>query len=455
VRVIHAFAALAFGAVLYAANSEVLGFGDTTVIAKLPSEQRANLTVLNREGQPEAGLVYPSATDAPVPLPTVAAAPVKTPGAKTSPATAPLPVVKIAVAPPKVPKPPPSANKAVVAAVVPAANTGMMVAAGRTFVPTEAGAKPSGSPTPEPASSHDLAYAYAHRFDKDNNEDVVIPGVPVRSQVSSPFDTKSGAFHGVRARNGQSSVRAIVTIPCGVSHFQTAPGYNQVTARQDQIDQETGYIYVGGWGAGGRGAAVDAGLQKSSAQSEHDDYAFYWKYDRNHPVTSNTRFPCGGPDVILEMYPASSNLLVFSATGVTTAGVRQTLTIAQRTTPDDGWIPSGGSATDGVIIKRIVSIAQPAIWRDSIVGRLRWSSGTYFGIGGPSDPIPKIVWRDCELGRVTPPRIVPQYHKWTQSDTWVSSSPNVYSDWPPRGVLRPADAGNTSCDAVGLFLRSS
>jgi hypothetical protein len=440
VRVIHAFAALAFGIVLYAATSDVLGLGDTTVIAKLPSEQRANLTVLTRDGQPEAGLVFPSATDAPEPVPTTRAV-AKTPATIKTP----IPAVNVTTAP---------VNKAVVA-VTPRTNEGMMVAAGRTFVATEAGTKPSSSPTPEPPSSRDLAYAYAHRFDKENSEDVVIPGVPVRSQVSSPFDTRSGAFHGVRARNGLSSVRAIVTIPCGVSHFQTAPGYNQVTARQDQIDQETGYIYVGGWGAGGRGAAVDAGLQKSSAQSEHDDYAFYWKYDRNHPVTSNTRFPCGGPDVILELYPASANLLVFSATGVTTAGIRQTLTIAQRTTADDGWVPSGGSTTDGVIIKRIVSIAQPSIWRDSSLGRLRWSSGTYFGIAGPNDPTPKIIWRDCELGRVVPPRIVPQYHKWTQDDTWVPSAPSVYNDWPPRGVLRTTDAGNSACDTVGLFLRTS
>ncbi len=167
---------------------------------------------------------------------------------------------------------------------------------GGLFVPTQAGPKPLPVAKAR-AAGRDLAWLYAHRFDT-SNEGRLTPGVPVRSQVASPFDIDSGAFHGVRAVNGYSAVRASVSIPCGARHFVTGPGYNEVTGAPGIVDQETGYIYIGGWGAGPHGVSVDAGLQKSSAQSEHDDYAFYWKYASNKPVTSEERFPCGGPDVV-------------------------------------------------------------------------------------------------------------------------------------------------------------
>jgi hypothetical protein len=320
---------------------------------------------------------------------------------------------------------------------------------GTTFVPTHAIAKPSLRPLPAPAG-HDLAWLYAHRFDSMSG-DGDVPGVPVRSQVSSPFDIDSGAFHGVRAHNGYSAVRVTVSIPCGVRHFVTGPGYNEVTAAPGIVDQETGYIYIGGWGAGPRGVSVDAGLQKSSAQAEHDDYAFYWKFASNRPVTSDVRFPCGGPDVALELYPVSPSLLVFSATGITDDGERRTLTVVQQTADGDGWIPGGGSPDDGIILKRIVSIAQPWSWhaRSGIGKRDRFTSGSYFGVAGPRDLTPRIVWRDCEVGRVVPPSIVPQYQPWTPSETWHATSPGTYTDWPPLDVMHRSDG---VCDATGIYL---
>jgi hypothetical protein len=327
----------------------------------------------------------------------------------------------------------------------------LRVALGGSYVPTSAGPKP-----PAHVAVHDkaldLAWLYAHRFDTPR-DDRSVPGVPVRSQVTSPFDIDSGAFHGVRAVNGWSAVRVAVSIPCGVRHFVTGPGYNEVTAAPGIVDQETGYIYIGGWGAGPRGVSVDAGLQKSSAQSEHDDYAFYWKFASNKPITSEDRFPCGGPDVVLELYPVADSLLVFSATGVASDGIRHTFTAVQHTRPDDGWSPGGGSREDGIILKRIVSIAQPYTWhKRSGVGRAdRFVSGSYFGVAGPHDLTPRIVWSRCELGHVVPPSIVPQYKPWTSSETWTSSVPGVYTDWPPLGVFRRNEG---ACDAAGIYLRA-
>jgi hypothetical protein len=327
----------------------------------------------------------------------------------------------------------------------------LRVAVGGRYVPTQAGPKPA-THVAKAVAGIDLAWLYAHRFDA-TRDDRRVPGVPVRSQVSSPFDIDSGAFHGVRAVNGWSAVRVSVSIPCGVRHFITGPGYNEVTAAPGIVDQETGYIYIGGWGAGPRGVSVDAGLQKSSAQSEHDDYAFYWKFAANKPITSEERFPCGGPDVVLELYPVADSLLVFSATGIANDGNRHTFTAVQHTRPDDGWSPDGGSPDDGIILKRIVSIAQPYTWhKRSGIGRAgRFTSGSYFGVAGPHDLTPRIVWRSCEIGRVDPPSIAPQYHAWTASQTWTSPVPGMYTDWPPLGVMRSSDG---VCDAAGIYLRA-
>ncbi len=325
---------------------------------------------------------------------------------------------------------------------------GLLAFNDRAFVPTLALRKPK--PPTVRTQVRDLAWLYAHRFDDDT---AGVPGIPVRSQVSSPFDIDSGAFHGVRATNGWSAVRVAVSIPCGVRHFVTGPGFNEATGRPGIVDLETGYVYIGGWGAGPRGVSVDAGLQKSSAQADDDDYAFYWKFDRNRPITADERFPCGGPDVVLELYAVSPTQLVFSATGVTTSGERRTLTVVQTTVPDDGWLPSGGSRDDGIILKRIISIAQPWTWhRRSGVGRHdRFTSGSYFGVNGPHDLTPRFVWSSCEVGHVVPPSIVPRYRSWTGNQTWTSRVPGVYTDWPPLGVMRSTGG---ACDAAGLYLHA-
>lgn len=323
----------------------------------------------------------------------------------------------------------------------------------RAFVPTVPVAKPIAQSTPR-AIVRDLAWVYAHRFDTPPPDSIPIPGELVRSQIGSPFDINSGAFHGVRAVNGWSAVRVAVSIPCGARRFSKGPGYNEVTQRDGIVDAETGYINVGGWGAGRNGTPVDAGLQKSSAQAEHDDYALYWKYAQNKPLTSTLRFACGGPDVVMELYPVADHLLVFSATGELAHGRRVTLTVVQRTRPSDGWLPGGGTKDDGIILKRIVAIAQPRAWHrpwSFLFGGNHLDDGSYFGVHGPHDPTPRIVFRSCELGRVVPPAIVPQYHAWTGAQTWAPS-PGTYLDWPPSDIIKGLSG---ACDAVGIYLHGA
>jgi len=327
------------------------------------------------------------------------------------------------------------------------------VSASSAYVPTSTVAKPADHPTPAPMVTHDAVWLFNHRFDSpppNPDGSLNIPGAAVRSQVSSPFDTRTGAFHGVRTVNGYSAVRTVVSIPCGSSRFAQGPGYNVVTGKKGKVDLETGYVYIGGWGAGPNGTPVDAGLQKSSSQAVNDSYTFYFKYASNKPITSSQRFACGGPDVTLEMYPATNSLLIFSATGAI-AGKVQTLTIAQRTQPQDGWSPTGGSRTDGIILKRIVAIAQPDLWNtDTAAGESRFSNGSYFGIPSPKNPKPDIIFTRCDIGRVQPPANTPTYKPWTQADTWTPHQPGIYVDWPPPSVFH-ATAG--VCDGAGIYLR--
>ncbi len=425
-------AIIAFGVVLGAGPSP--NAADVAVLRELRPAQRADVFVVARDGSLHVvdgdGVDLP---DLPPPAPVAIATPA--PKAQRRPLRTALPR---------------RAQVAIVRPVLPHAVARMpeLLAFGaRLFVPTIVLPKPQ--PPPKRVPARDLAWLYKHRFDQSASG---VPGVPVRSQVSSPFDIQSGAFHGVRARNGWSAVRVSVSIPCGVSHFITGPGFDPL-GQPATVDLETGYVYIGGWGAGSRGVSVDAGLQKSSAQADHDDYAFYWKFDHNRPITSDERFPCGGPDVVLELYPVSSTQLVFSATGVTDAGVMRTLTVVQTTRPDDGWMPSGGSSDDGIILKRIISIAQPYDWQPRAGGHRpdRFTSGSYFGVNGPKDRTPRFVWSRCELGHIVPPSIVPQYRPWTDGETWTSRMPGTYTDWPPYGVMR---ATTGACDAAGLILRA-
>ncbi len=430
---------------------------DARLLAVLRPDQRTNVTFVTRQGVRRTVVYAPIPVAPSVPAPAISKPAISKPPASKSKvadlalAQTPTPgASRIASKPPIVvldrASPAPLDDRI---ATPPPDEFVSRDDGGGAFVPTATVGKPDAHPTPQ-TTQRDLAWLYAHRFDTPAPGAYRVPGVPVRSQVGSPFDIGSGAFHGVRSTNGWSAVRATVSIPCGASRFSVGPGRNEANGRDELVDQETGYEYVGGWGAGPRGAPVDAGLQKSSAQAARDAYAVYWKYAGNAPVTSVARFPCGGPDVVLELYPVTDQLLIFSATGVLDSGRHETITVIQETHRDDGWDPSGGSASDGIILKRLVSIAQPATWRGP--GHLnRFTNGSYFGVDSFSSRTPRIVWRNCEIGRVAPPRIVPTYRSWTNDLNWYPRVPGIYLDWPPLAIVRSIEG---VCDAAGIALRN-
>jgi len=267
-------------------------------------------------------------------------------------------------------------------------------------------------------------------------------GHPVWSQKEAAFAQNTGAFHGIRTLNGWSGVRATVSIPCGAAKF----------AVSGARDVETGYIYTGGWGAG-HGTAVDAGLQKSSLQNSRDDYAMYWKYDGDAPVTvdyinKNLRFPCGNDGVELNLFPASKTLLLFSASGIIQNHQQLTFTIAQLTSASDGWLPIGGSSDDGIILKRMITIAQSP----KTVAQNR-QNGSYFGIFSNGSTTPLIQWSSCLVGRSRDPvNDTIAYSVWNSSNTWSASSAVV--NYPPHSVVVRNPSGSI-CDQAAIDLGRS
>jgi hypothetical protein len=182
-------------------------------------------------------------------------------------------------------------------------------------------------------------------------------------------------------------------------------------------DEQVGFVYTGGWGATARGAFVDAGFQKNSFQTgpPRDHYSMFiafasvahlqgtLKYKTSPRDPDLKPYPCG-QDLTVEFYSDSDRLLHLNVSGVDENKRQLDQTITQATSREDGWDPAGGGASDGVEIKRMVSIAYAKTGR--IPGQ--W----YFGHARQA-LTPLIRWHDMKVGRygITP-------HEWRMSDTW-------------------------------------
>jgi len=227
-------------------------------------------------------------------------------------------------------------------------------------------------------------------------------GTKSATQVDVPFDVKTGAFYGVRSLNGYSAERASVTVPCKAAAFNVG---------SDGHDLETGYVYIGGWGAGRGydGTPVDAGLQLSSGQyvSPYGAYSIYWKWGSNKPITLRQRFKCGTQKVALELYPLTDHLLVFTAR-VQNGSQSEAYAIVQETLDTDGWVRSGGTSVDGMILKRMTSIAQPPAWRSASSSEEANTDDSRFG---------PILWATPLIGRVDDNGL-PRYDLWTSADNY-------------------------------------
>lgn len=228
----------------------------------------------------------------------------------------------------------------------------------------------------------------------------------------------TGPYRRVNSRFGYSYVRGTIYLPCHPA--QLSP-------------EETGMIYTGGFGVGRFGVAVDAGFQYSST---YDNYALFLKVDRpNNYPRDPRRLRCNQP-VVIEFGPFTNGRLTARATGATPD---QYAEVSAPVSPSD-WPLDGGRPKDGVSIKRMTTIAQPAGWSADPTSNLfnpRWdSSGSYFGHVA-ADRTPTIEWRNFQLGR----------------SSGGSSGAVKWTSWVPQLTLRvdlyPFDPTRVVCSPAG------
>jgi hypothetical protein len=191
----------------------------------------------------------------------------------------------------------------------------------------------------------------------------------------------TGPYRRLITKPGYSYVAGTVFLPCNATHLH--PKF------------ETAFAYVGGWGVGEAGRAVDAGFQRSNA---YDDYAAFIRAQAFPQISKEPRFVCGHP-VDFRFYAASNTELRFWARGVT-AHNRVTAVEARLQHPAAyGWPANGGGTSDGVVLKRMTTIAQNNATEELPSGTSWNADGSYFGHYA-GDKRPAVNWSNLVVGQV-------------------------------------------------------
>lgn len=207
--------------------------------------------------------------------------------------------------------------------------------------------------------------------------------------------TGSGPYRRVLAKPGYSYVDGDVFLPCRAARLRT--GY------------ETGFVYVGGWGAGTTGKAVDAGFQHSAF---FDDYSVMIRAQDYKQVPGNPRLSCGH-FVAFQFYAASNTELKFVARG-RAENVATDAHGGKRIEPiagtkvivahlihkaSYGWPADGGGNYDGIVLKRMTTIGQKNI-QAALSSDSSWDrDNSYFG-HYPQGKNPEVKWSNLRLGRI-------------------------------------------------------
>jgi hypothetical protein len=261
--------------------------------------------------------------------------------------------------------------------------------------------------------------------------------LPATAQTRSPLPPPgfvyagTGPYYGNYSDPGYSAVTGKVWLPCHAANLR--PG-------------ETGYVYMGGFGWGYAGSAVDAGFQLSSGNhgtfdgSHYDNYALIFKHGTGGEPGWPRRLVCDQL-VTYTFKTLSTTKLIIEAKDVktwssnTTQAV-ETATVTITIEPWENWLPSGGVLGDlfkGVIVKRMVSIAQPQEWSRGAFPNW-WRDGSYFGHSVRSK-IPLVKFTDCSAGREVGGELV-----------WVPCTQSMrHSVWYPTdeqgATIRPSLTG--------------
>jgi len=193
--------------------------------------------------------------------------------------------------------------------------------------------------------------------------------------------TGTGPYRRLLAKPGFSYVAGSVYLPCKAARLHD--------------DFETAFAYVGGWGAGKAGKAVDAGFQRSGT---YDDYALFLLAQDFRQISKFPRFQCG-QTVGFRFYAKSDRELVLWAKGRTTNGRVEEVEARLEHPASYGWPSNGGRASDGIVLKRMTTIGQ-ADAEEHLPDGVAWDeNGSYFGHYA-NDREPRVRWSHLDVGRV-------------------------------------------------------
>ncbi|MBV9333994.1 MAG: hypothetical protein JO146_08295 [Candidatus Eremiobacteraeota bacterium] len=193
--------------------------------------------------------------------------------------------------------------------------------------------------------------------------------------------TGTGPYRRLISNPGYSYVAGTVFLPCKATRLHAT--------------FETAFAYVGGWGTGSAGKAVDAGFQRSD---KLDDYAPFILAQDFHQISKYPRMACGHP-VDFRFYAASDRELRLWTKGVTTNGRVEVVEARLKHPVKYGWPSNGGGTKDGIVLKRMTTIGQ-ADADEALPKGVAWDEdGSYFGhYAGERQPL--VRWSKLMLGRV-------------------------------------------------------
>ena len=237
--------------------------------------------------------------------------------------------------------------------------------------------------------------------------------------------TGSGPYRRTITKPGYSYISGTVFLPC--------------KAAQLHPEFETAFAYVGGWGSGDAGKAVDAGFQRSNA---FDNYAAFIRAQDYPQVSEEPRFACGHA-VDFEFSAPSDTELRLWAKGLTTNGIVESVVATLKHDAAYGW-PAGGGGTSGIVLKRMTSIGQGPV--SGLPPGVAWNEdGSYFGHYA-GQRTPQIRWSNLRIGTVDPSGKPAGLTPWRWSHSIEST------DYPPgrKNIWFICGGCDNEADAIDL-----
>jgi hypothetical protein len=191
----------------------------------------------------------------------------------------------------------------------------------------------------------------------------------------------SGPYRRLITKPGFSYVSGTVSLPCKAAHLR--PNF------------EVAFAYVGGWGVGSAGTAVDAGFQRSNA---FDDYAAFIRAQGYPQISKEPRFPCGHSVDFAFSAVTDTDLRLWTK-GYTENHKVEVVVADLNHVASYGWPSGGGGTANGIVLKRMTTIGQNDPEKNLPPGVAWNQDGSYFG-RLPGDHKPMVHWTNLKVGQV-------------------------------------------------------